>query len=184
MNKNIKLSKRQKEIIKNIGLGVLVISAIAMPGMAPVLKLFKPRSKFEKQSVKRSFEDLVNKNVIFLSGDKIKLSKKGTELYKKYSIEGIKIKKPIKWNGVWHLVSYDIPEKYKKNRDYFRLRLIDFGFTKLQNSLWVIPWECKEEIVITCQNIGVQPFVVYMNTKEIPNEERIKQRFGLDSINS
>ncbi len=177
--RRFKISKRQKEIIKYIGLCVLAVSAIALPGIAPLLKYFKPKNEYQKKSFRRSFNDLVNKNIIFLSGEKIKLSKRGTELYKKYQIEDIKIKKSKKWNGIWHLVSYDIPEKYKKNRDYFRFVIQKLGFRKIQNSLWVFPWECKEEISIICQNIGVHPFVVYMNTKEIPNQNKYKTYFNL-----
>ncbi len=175
----LRISKKQKEIIKYVGLGLLAVSAIAMPGIASLLKYFNPKNAKEKYSLNKSYKDLVNKNIIFLSGDKIKLSRKGIELYKKYQTQDIKIKKPKKWNGVWHLVCYDIPEKYKKKRDYFRYVLQDLGFYKIQNSLWVIPWECKEEIAIVCQNIGVQPFVIYMNTDRIPNENKLKNKYNL-----
>ena len=177
--KQIKISKRQKEIIKYIGAGLLCASAIMLPGIAPILKYLKPKNRYEKIRIKKSYENLVNKGIIFLSGEKVKLSKKGVELYKKYEIEDIKVKKTRKWDRNWHLVSYDIPEIRKKQRDYFRFILQNLGFYKIQASLWVIPWECKEEIVIISQNIGVQPFVVYMNTNEIPNSENMMNKFGL-----
>jgi len=173
------ISNKQKEIIKIIGLGILASSAILMPGLAHIIKCFRPKNTKEKYAIKQSYENLVNKNIIFLSGDKVQLSKKGIELYRKYQTEGIKINKPKNWDGLWHLVSYDIPEKFKARRDYFRHIIQDLGFIKIQDSLWLIPWECKEEMAIICQNIGIQPFVVYMNTNKIPEEDKIKKVFDI-----
>lgn len=37
------------------------------------------------------------------------------------------------------IVIYDIPEKFKKERDWFRRQLIKFGFIMIQKSVWVGP---------------------------------------------
>ena len=175
----MRLSKKQREIIKIIGKVILLTSAIAVPGMGVILKSLNDDSYKSKYLTKKRVEKLEEAGVIYLSGDRIKLTKKGKELAKKILIEDIEIKHGENWNGIWQLVSYDIPEKRKKERDFFRKVIRDLGFKQIQDSLWVLPWECKEEIALICQNLGIAPFVAYLNTKHLPRQNYLEKYFDL-----
>jgi DNA-binding transcriptional regulator PaaX len=39
-----------------------------------------------------------------------------------------------------------VPEKHKKARDAFRRKLKDLNFVRLQDSVWVTPYPCDDEI--------------------------------------
>lgn len=94
-----------------------------------------------------SFEDLIADGYIILSGDVVKLSNKGKKILKTGEIFDFQIK-VSEWDGIWRVVAYDIPEKYKLQRNYFRKKLKAVGFRQLQHSMWVVPYECREEIAI------------------------------------
>lgn len=47
--------------------------------------------------------------------------------------------KPPEWDGKWYIVSFDIPESYKRKRDAFREKLKKLDFGRLQNSVWISP---------------------------------------------
>lgn len=44
------------------------------------------------------------------------------------------------WDGRLHIVTYDIPEKQKNVRDLFRVQLRRIGCAKLQESVWLTPY--------------------------------------------
>jgi phenylacetic acid degradation operon negative regulatory protein len=49
-----------------------------------------------------------------------------------------KLRKP-KWDGVWRLLSFDIPERRRRDRDLLRRRLSELGYGMLHQSLWISP---------------------------------------------
>ncbi len=173
------ISKKQKKIIKFLAEEYFNDAVKIIPNLDRLLDFFQSKLYYQKSNIKISLKSLEKKRIICLSDEKIELSKNGIELYKKYQLEDIQIKRPKEWDSVWHLVCYDIPESKKRERDYFRFVLRNLSFKQIQKSLWVLPWECKEEIAIICQNIGIQPFVIYMNTDKIPNQEIIIKSFNL-----
>lgn len=173
----MRISEKQKEILKSIGKTVLV-SGIAL--VAPnLIQILKPKNYTQKQQYKRSLKKLVDNDIIYLFGEEVRLTKKGRELYKIVEVEDIHIPKNDDWDGIWHLVCYDIPEKKKQERDYFQQKLLKSGFWAVQDSLWVYPWDCKEEIAVIAQNLGVSPYVAYLNTNYLPGQNKLIKRFSL-----
>lgn len=180
------LSERQEKILTMIGVGAVLLTALVAPNAAgsiiKVSKQIESMSKLKarnKYRTKRAIDNLVNKNIIYLSGDEVKLTKRGKELLKIIQLQDLEIIRPKKWDHVWHLVSYDIPEFKKKERDWFRSKLIALGFTQIQDSLWTYPFECREEIAVIAQTLGISPHIAYLNTDHLPRQDRLERRFGL-----
>ena len=94
------------------------------------------------------------------------------------NIDNIKIAPMKKWDGNWHLVCYDIPEDFKKERDFFRSKLLLSGFRIIQDSLLVYPYDCKEEIAIMSQKLGISPYVAYLNTDYLPKDDMNFSNYG------
>lgn len=177
LKKFIKFGESEREVLKMIGLGTLVLASFVFPGLPLALKPF-----FKNQGPKKfnkTIKRLEEKGVIYLSADRVKMTKKGERLMREIQIKDIKIERPEKWDKVWHLVSYDIPEKYKKERDWFRQTLERWNFYQVQKSLWVCPFECREEIAILAQTLKISPYVAYMNTDHLPVQKNLEKYFGL-----
>lgn len=177
----MRLSKNQKFVLKTIGLTLLIGTAMVAPSTAQIFKLFKPKNTKEKRKISNTIQKLFDDDIIYLSGERIELTKHGKELLKLVRVEDVIIPTCTnsKWDGVWHLVGYDIPEDYKKARDCFRRKLVESGFEKIQLSLWVYPYNCKEEIAIISQNLSIAPYVAYLNTDYLPQQSKLKKLFGL-----
>lgn len=174
----MRISEKQKEILKTIGICAVLAGAIIAPNIVQLLKPINNRAKYQ---YKRSLKKLAKNDVIYLFGEEIKLTPKGKELIKKIQLEEIDINRPDLWDGNWHLVCYDIPEDKKQLRDYFRRKLINLGFKVIQDSLWIIPYECKQEIAVISQNLGISPFVAYLNTTYLPNQDKLIKYFNLQT---
>jgi hypothetical protein len=182
---SLKLSKNQEKILSIIGTGAILVTALVAPNAIgafnSISKQIKSLTKAKtKYRAKQSIKDLIDKNIIYLAGDRVVLTKRGQDLLRLIQIKEIELTIPEKWDQIWHLVSYDIPEKKKKERDFFRFKITELGFRQIQDSLWVYPFECREEIAIIAQTLGLSPYVAYLNTDHLPLQNKLEQHFKLN----
>jgi len=168
------LGKKEKEILRLVGTGLLVSASLVAPNLPMAFKKGK-----SKQNYRRSFQNVYDKNLIYLSGEKVHLSAKGQKLMEQILSEEIEIKKH-EWDGIWRIISYDIPEDQKKERNYFRRKLTSLGFLELQKSMMVIPYECKEEIAVIAQNLRISPYVMHLVTDNLPRQAEMVKKFTLE----
>ncbi|MGD0576865.1 MAG: hypothetical protein ABSA74_02200 [Candidatus Staskawiczbacteria bacterium] len=88
--------------------------------------------------------------------------------------------KKEKWDGKWRMVAFDIPNKFKKSRDAIRYRMKLGAFYKLQDSLFLCPYDCKKEIMALVELYKLQKYVSFGVLEEIGNNEEIKKKFELE----
>ncbi|MBI5644924.1 CRISPR-associated endonuclease Cas2 [Candidatus Kaiserbacteria bacterium] len=84
-----------------------------------------------------------------------------------------------KWDGRYRLVMFDIPEQRKSTRERLRRLMIEFGFMRLQNSVWISPYDCEELIALVKAELRIGSAVLYALVDQIEQEYRIKEHFGL-----
>jgi len=177
LKRRFKIGDNEKEILKMIGLGTLVLASLALPNLPIALKPLIDRRG--EGSITKLLKKLSQKKIINLGGEEVKLTSRGRKLLKEIQIQEIEIPRPEKWDGVWHLVSYDIPNEFNKKRDVFRDTLKRWEFYQIQKSLWAYPFECKEEIAVLADYLNVEDYVILMNTDYLPSEEYIESIFDL-----
>lgn len=107
-----------------------------------------------------------------------RLTGEGERELEKYTAESETLK-PKKWDGKWRLVIFDIKETKKGKRDRIRRNLVRFGFEKLQNSIWVYPYECEDLITLLKADCKIDKEVLYIVSEKIPDDGWIKKKFGL-----
>ncbi len=77
---------------------------------------------------------------------------------------------------------FDVPEIKKEMRNFFREKLRDLGFRKLQESVWICPYNIAskiEELITLCE---AEKYVHYLLVEEIDNRDVLMQLFKLSSI--
>ena len=109
----------------------------------------------------------------------IVLTKDGETKALRFKLDEIEIKKPAKWDEEWRVVIFDIPERFKKAREALRNKLKDLGFVKLQESVFIFPYECEDEINFIMEVFLIRPFVKFVRVKSFTNEEKLRVNFGL-----
>lgn len=110
---------------------------------------------------------------------RIKITDQGLALVLNDAFRLDKMYKNIKWDGRWRVVFFDIPEKHKPARDSFRLKLIDMGFRKIQDSVFVCPYPCEKEIIFLVGMYNLSSYVCFMEADHIINDDNIKKYFKL-----
>jgi DNA-binding transcriptional regulator PaaX len=108
---------------------------------------------------------------------KIVITKEGRKSILRYKMDEMKIEPIMKWDGVWRLVMFDIPEKKKKAREALRAKLKELNFKELQKSIWVFPYPCENEINFIVEVIEIRPYVRYAEVKNITNEAELRLYF-------
>lgn len=150
-------------------------------GARKLLDYLSGNNRRYRYKLKQRLETMQQEGLIFLGGEKIRLSNKGLKLLKTMYCKEISIL-PTDWDGTWHIVVYDIPNTKKKARDVLRYQLISWNFHQIQESVWVLPYECKEEIALIAQEYGVAPYVLYITTTELPIAKQLIEKFQLSSF--
>lgn len=104
-------------------------------------------------------------------------TKKGRDRIKKYFIDGLKIKEFEKWDGKWRVVVFDVPNDKNIERDMFRRKLLNLGFFQLQESVFVYPFDCKEEIDFLKKIFYLKPYVQFLVADMIETEKDLMSHF-------
>jgi len=108
----------------------------------------------------------------------ITLTEKGKLKALTYHFEKIRIESG-KWDGKWRLVAFDIPEKIREGRRALREKIRELGFYELQKSVWIFPYECKNEINFIVEFFGLRKYVRFGILESVDNELHLKKLFNL-----
>jgi DNA-binding transcriptional regulator PaaX len=72
------------------------------------------------------------------------------------------------------ILMYDVVEEKKKERDWFRRQLKNFGYIMIQRSVWVGPSPLPKEFVDYVKEIGLQDHLkTFKLAKAYTGEERV-----------
>ncbi len=107
---------------------------------------------------------------------KIQLSIKGVHRLQLAEIRSITVPAQQPWDRLWRMVVFDIPARHAESRYLLTSELKRLGFVMLQNSMWLHPYPCFEQISAAVQYTNLQPFVSYA---EISNIDRRSQQLLL-----
>ena len=180
LRNNYSKGELAKEILKALAVGGILAASLALPNLPQVLKFLGVVGAKDKYRAKRAIYNLKNKRLVnFYENGVIEITEKGKKKVLQYNIEEMNIKLPTKWDGYWRIVIFDVPEKFKKARNALNGKIKDLGFFPLQKSVFVYPFECRNEIDFVSEFFNVGRFVHYIVAKELDSENFLKQHFGL-----
>ena len=107
------------------------------------------------------------------------LTENGKKVALRYNLDTISIQKPARWDALWRVVLFDIPERLREGRKALAQKLRGLGFLPLQKSVFIFPYECKNEIDFIVEIFELRPYVRFMVVKEVDIDLDLKRRFGL-----
>jgi DNA-binding transcriptional regulator PaaX len=138
----------------------------------------------EKRAVRQSLNRLRKIQLIswLEAGDgyvTITLTETGKKRLLRYKVDELSIKPLKKWDRMWRIVIFDIPESVKVARNALRDKFRVLGLHQLQKSVWIYPYPCKDEIDFISALYGVAKYLLYFETKKLENEEYLMNKFNL-----
>ena len=137
--------------------------------------------KIDKRRISDAIKRLNNKRFIELiekgGNIHIKITANGKNLLKRFDYDDLELLKVKKWDKKWRLVIFDIPEKKKKERNALSEKLKDLGLYHLQESVFVYPYDCQNEIDFICEFLFVSRYVNYCVVESIDKTEGDLRQF-------
>jgi CRISPR-associated endonuclease Cas2 len=194
LEKEIKIKDKRKNIQKIIlntifATGLLGVALIA-PNVLSVIKKMEVNSKRKKNlkySINASFTRLREKGlveIIEVNGKKVaKITPKGESKLNFLEKHNFKLKIPKKWDGRWRVVIFDIKESRSKIRFLLRKTLSQIGFVRLQNSVWIYPYDCEDLISLLKADFKMGKDILYMIVEKLENDWHLRKTFNLPNSN-
>ena len=185
---NLEESGRRKTKRKNITRFVLGVVGIAgMLGVAMVApnvlgamgKLGLMPGRRQKEIVNRARNRLLRKGLLERKDGFLRLTPKGERELRLLEIHDFEVKRPKRWDQKWRVLIFDIPEYRKGLRDKIRHTLESIGFVRLQDSVWVYPYDCEDLIAFLKADFKIGKDMLYLIVEELESDRHLKQHFGL-----
>jgi DNA-binding transcriptional regulator PaaX len=84
-----------------------------------------------------------------------------------------------KWDGRWRIVTFDVPERRRGVRGRLREMMKSVGFVRLQESVWVYPYDCEEFIALLKAELKIGRSVLYVIADSIEQDKALRAHFNL-----
>ncbi len=182
----MRTNKIGKDVLRYLALGgVCTIAMFSPVGGPKIAKILLKQLKYKLKQLKSNAYYLKKRGLIeFVKEDAggitMKITDNGKKYLKTFDIDNITLNKPAYWDKKWRLVIFDVPEKHKKAREALRRKLKDLNFVRLQDSVWVTPFPCEDEIRFIRELFNVPFNVDVIETANLKHHEiKLKKYFEL-----
>lgn len=148
-----------------------VLSAMDKMGLLPKLR--------QREYIASSASILRKKGLLRFKDGHYELTPAGEKVLRRWEMRNFKLNKPKKWDGKWRVVIFDIPQKKKKYRDHITMIFREAGFERLQNSVYVFPYDCEDVIGLLKTDLNLGKNILYMIVEELEDDKHLRQVFEL-----
>ncbi|OGZ96430.1 MAG: hypothetical protein A2679_03725 [Candidatus Sungbacteria bacterium RIFCSPHIGHO2_01_FULL_54_26] len=163
--------------------GVLSVAAVAPNIFSAFSRFGKHRRYFDKKDLQRLMRYFRARKYLKVAkndgGMQITLTDLGEEQVVKRTLGDLRIAPQERWDGIWRVVLFDIPERNKWAREGMRHYLKRMGFYPLQKSTFVFPYPCREEIHFLRKLYDVGHAIRYIETASIDEDANLRSFFSL-----
>lgn len=166
-----------KDVLKVIAAGGIVVGTAAVPSLPIILVgAVKVWRDVNKKDLGRIIKRLEKQEMLAIRevGNKvhIEITEKGKKRILAYDFENIELKAK-KRDGKWRLIIFDIPEGRKRNREAFRAKLVQLGCIRLQDSVFVSAFPCRNEIDFIVHYLEISDYVTVVVLDKIERGEQL-----------
>ncbi len=176
------------ENVKTVLTVLKLVGGLALVLLAPnAAMLLAPERKrgYDKLALRRSAYYLKRRGDVSFSrrnGETyVMLTKQGaSRLTQLENVRILRAKVQKEWDGRWRIVIFDIPEQERLLRDAFRRKLRELGCELLQGSVWITPFDIREDVnrlrrAAKFNEISVQCVIA----ETFDDEAKFRRRFKL-----
>lgn len=180
--------RKKKKDIQNAVLAVVAVTGLvafaAVAGNAIQLLKYLPNEKYNlKYRMKSVAGRLTAKGYVeWIEKDGKKYLRITEAGRKVFALEQAKIalkNQKKKWDGRWRMVVFDVPERRRSIRNRLRAVMLEIGFVRLQDSVWVYPYECEDFIALLKAELKIGKDVLYAIADTIEHDKSLRLHFKL-----
>jgi len=181
-----RLGTFQAALLTSAVLGGVVLVAATAPNAARLLKYFpgyKKGARFNYRYKSALGRLAAQECIIFVEKDGkryARATEKGERLLSmELEKKAIEKKKKKRWDRRWRIVAFDIPERRRGARVRLRRFMEEYGFVRLQNSVWIYPYDCEDLIALAKAHFHLGTAVLYMIVEHLEQDKHLREHFAL-----
>ena len=169
----------KKILLETLFVGGVVSVALLAPNAIGVMKQYgfipSPR---QKTSLTIARDRLLRKGFIERKEGMLRITARGERELRMLDCGSYRLKKPRHWDGRWRILIFDIPERRKSLRDKLRRTLLSVGFVRLQDSVWLYPYDCEDFVVLLKSDFKIGKDMLYLIVDALEGDQRYRKLFG------
>ena len=168
-------------ILKTVAVaGVLSIALVAPNVIGAMRKLGVDVLLGDTSAVARARRRLVKNGLLAYDGKLLRLTQKGEVALRRLTLEEYATMPHGKWDGRWRVLIFDVPEYRRGVREQIRRTLNVLGFERLQDSVWVYPYDCEDLVTLLKADFKIGKDMLYMIVDELEHDKAIRKKFSLE----
>ncbi len=178
--KLIRRTKVQEAILTTLSTaGVLTVALLAPNALKALHNLGILPHLRRRDVVLSAIGRLRKEGLLVFKNGHYSLTELGQKTLSRWHLSNYQIKKPKRWDRKWRIIIFDIPETKRKVRAEVRQILTKMGLYRLQDSVWVFPYDCEDVIGLLKIDFRINQDLLYVIADQIENDKYLRQEFNL-----
>ena len=165
-------------------LGGVVLVAATIPNAAQLLRFFPgfkkgARFNYKAKSVLGRLADKGCIEFVEENGKRrARITEKGEQMLQ-LETQKVTMTRKRRWDRRWRIVIFDIPERRRSVRSKLRRYMQEYGFVRLQDSVWVYPHDCEDLVALVKANFRIGADVLYLIVERLEHDKHLREHFAL-----
>ena len=143
------------------------------------LKVPKDKRQYSQNAIYVARKRLMKRGLIKYEDGYWRITDDGKKIVEEIKISSTGLPKPKRWDKKWRILIFDIREEKKGLREKVRNTLVSLGFKRLQDSVWVYPYDCEDFVALLKADFKIGRDLLYIIADTIENDVRLMKEFGL-----
>ena len=181
---------RRRGQTQRVLLTALLVGGMIALGAVPRLDLLKSlggkkRNRYRlKYQINETLARLARKGLVtFVEKDGRKFAQLTPAGAQRLKLEqqktALRLQKNKRWDGRWRVIIFDIPERRRSMRGQLRSIMQECGFVRLQDSVWVYPYDCEDLITLIKTDFKIGKDLLYLIVDSIENDRSLREWFNI-----
>lgn len=176
----VRNSRVQRAVLNTVyACGALAVGVVAPNVLVTLNSLGLLPARREQDSIKAAASRLRKRGLLKIDNGHYILTTLGEKTLAHWQLSEYKLPKPPVWDKKWRIIIFDIPEKKRALRQEVRRIFREAGFERLQDSVWVYPYDCEDVIGLMKHELGLSRYILYIIADQIENDKHLRQHFDL-----
>lgn len=172
----------QKIVLGTVAtMGILSVSLLAPNVLGTLGRLGLLPTRRQTDTIRAARNRLVQRGFLKYDGNKLRLTEAGKKKLRSLELHDYQIPRPKRWDKKWRVLVFDIPETRRSLREKVRRTLMEVGFIRLQDSVWIFPYPCEDLITLLKADFKIGKDVLYMIVDTLEYDTSFRKKFDLKS---
>ena len=185
LEKDVQIRTRNSKInrailtILCVGVAGMLNPTMLVRGVLKELKIPEEKRRRAESSIYAARGRLIRRGLIKFDSGYWRITDIGKKILGDITKNPDSIKIPKRWDKKWRILIFDIREEKRNLRDKVRKTLTAVGFKRLQDSVWVYPYDCEDFVALLKADFKIGKDLLYIIADTVECDDWLRKEFSL-----